>query len=92
MEEVFDAKKAINEAFHFTKSSSPVVWSNRIFISYDLSFLKGDSKYGDAYLEFREFRLFLQTLRATFEFYQVCFISEFLSGWGTRDSHQNGTT
>jgi len=54
LEEVFDSKKAINEAFHFTKSSSP-----------------GDSRYGDDYLEFREFRLFLQTLRATFEFYQA---------------------
>ena len=51
---MFDAKRAINEAFYFAKNSSP-----------------GDSKYGDDYLEFRELRLFLQTLRATFEFYQA---------------------
>merc|ERR1712154_611838 len=54
LEDVFDSKRAINEAFYFAKNSSP-----------------GDSKYGDDYLEFREFRLFLQTLRATFEFYQA---------------------
>ena len=33
-------------------------------------YLKAESKYGDDLLEFRELRLFLQTLRATFEFYQ----------------------
>jgi len=54
LEDVFDAKHAINEAFMFTKNSSP-----------------GDSKYGEELLEFREFRLFLQTLRATFEFFQA---------------------
>ena len=54
LEEVFDAKRAIFEAFRFAKNSSP-----------------GDSKYGEDLLEFREFRLFLQTLRATFEFYQA---------------------
>jgi len=53
LDEVFDAKKAIFEAFRFAKNSSP-----------------GESKYGDELLEFRELRLFLQTLRATFEFYQ----------------------
>lgn len=51
---MFDAKRAIFEAFRFAKNSSP-----------------GDSKYGEDLLEFREFRLFLQTLRATFEFYQA---------------------
>ena len=32
--------------------------------------MQGESKYGEELLEFRELRLFLQTLRATFEFYQ----------------------
>ena len=31
---------------------------------------QAESKYGEDLLEFRELRLFLQTLRATFEFYQ----------------------
>ena len=54
MEEIFDAKKAIFEAFRFAKNSS-----------------QAESKYGEDLLEFRELRLFLQTLRATFEFYQA---------------------
>jgi len=53
LDEVFDAKRAIFEAFRFAKNSSPA-----------------ESKYGEDLLEFRELRLFLQTLRATFEFYQ----------------------
>merc|ERR1711863_167463 len=32
---------------------------------------QGDSKFGDDLLEFREFRLFLQTLRQFFEYYQA---------------------
>ena len=32
---------------------------------------QGDSKHGDDLLEFREFRLFLQTLRQFFEYYQA---------------------
>jgi len=32
---------------------------------------QGDNKYGDDLLEFREFRLFLQTLRQFFEYYQA---------------------
>jgi len=32
---------------------------------------QGDSKHGDDYLEFREFRLFLATLRQYFEYYQA---------------------
>ena len=31
---------------------------------------QAESKFGEDLLEFRELRLFLQTLRATFEFYQ----------------------
>jgi hypothetical protein len=31
----------------------------------------GDDKHGPDYLEFREFRLFLQTLRQNFEYYQA---------------------
>ena len=42
-----------------------------LLLLLSLTIIKGDSKYGDDYLEFREFRLFLQTLRATFEFYQA---------------------
>merc|ERR1739848_828319 len=32
---------------------------------------QGDSKHGDDFLEFREFRLFLATLRQYFEYYQA---------------------
>ena len=32
---------------------------------------QGDSKHGDDLLEFREFRLFLQTMRQFFEYYQA---------------------
>ncbi|TRY81163.1 hypothetical protein TCAL_16785 [Tigriopus californicus] len=32
---------------------------------------QGDDKYGPDYLEFREFRLFLQTLRQNFEYFQA---------------------
>merc|ERR1712107_233110 len=32
---------------------------------------QGESKHGDDLLEFREFRLFLQTLRQFFEYYQA---------------------
>lgn len=32
---------------------------------------QGDDKYGPDYLEFREFRLFLQSLRQYFEYYQA---------------------
>ena len=43
-------------------------------VNYAFHFTKnsspGESKYGEELLEFRELRLFLQTLRATFEFYQ----------------------
>ena len=43
-------------------------------VNYAFHFTKnsspGESKFGDELLEFRELRLFLQTLRATFEFYQ----------------------
>jgi len=53
LDEVFDAKKAIFEAFSFAKNSS-----------------QAESKFGEDLMEFRELRLFLQTLRATFEFYQ----------------------
>ena len=43
-------------------------------VNYAFHFTKnsspGESKFGEELLEFRELRLFLQTLRATFEFYQ----------------------
>lgn len=53
-DDLFDCKKAINRAFHFSKDAS-----------------QAEDKYGPEYLEFREFRLFLQTLRQFFEYYQA---------------------
>ena len=42
-------------------------------------FNQGDSIYGDELLDFKDFRLFLQPLRATLEFYQVIYIHMRLS-------------
>ena len=50
------------------------VFDCKAAVNYAFHFTKnsspGESKFGEELLEFRELRLFLQTLRATFEFYQ----------------------
>ena len=54
-DELFDAKPAIHRAFHHAKKASQ----------------GKERKVGDDYLELVEFRLFLQTLRQYFEYYQA---------------------
>ena len=71
LEEVFFIDHFFSSTFFFFLLQ---VFDCKEAVNYAFHFTKnsspGESKYGEELLEFRELRLFLQTLRATFEFYQ----------------------
>jgi hypothetical protein len=58
-ESLFDAKPAIHAAFHFARKQAEAAEA------------AADSSEGEDFLQPREFRIFLQTLRQYFEFYQA---------------------
>ena len=72
VDELFDAIPAINRSFHHVKVNSiqtGFIWWNYLLIFQNVA--KSENPHGDDYIQWPEFRLFLQTLRQFFEYYEA---------------------
>ena len=73
VDELFDAVPAINRSFHHVKVNAFSGFIGLYFNIFDnmQNVAKSDNPHGDDYIQWPEFRLFLQTLRQFFEYYEA---------------------
>ena len=75
-DDLFDSRPAINRAFHHCRKLAKVLYCHgweftRGLFPHVQICLQSDREHGDDYLEFKEFRIFLRTLRQFFEYHQA---------------------